>query len=352
MRAVTDAWTQSRDGKTLIAELEKRGFLLARGDRRSYVVVDRFGEIHSLARQISGVRARDVKARLADYPVEKLPDAKKAQAFARQQRESAKQTQPPAKQTAQERRAELSAAHEKRRAEVERKHEALKAQHQIERETLKDAQGSERKGVVSARLRSRPKGVIAFLSRITGIKALVKMHEHHQDKQRAESHRLQREALARRHARERQDFDRHFRALDKVETRERRSLETQLRREEFARIARGPGPVPPRAPPGPGPKPLTPAFQDAAAPTEPRGKRTRRGLSPVFEKSATGAGAETGPDNGEGKGNGKERGGDTGGPSLTDEFKRALKDRAAKKRKDRERDKDKKRRGPGGDRGL
>ena len=55
-----------------VKALEDRGYFLARGDKRSYVVVDLYGEIHSLSRQLDGVKAKDLKARLADYPLDKL----------------------------------------------------------------------------------------------------------------------------------------------------------------------------------------------------------------------------------------------------------------------------------------
>src|SRR5690348_4406051 len=91
--AITQAWRDTKTGKELIAALEKRGYLLARGDRRGYVVVDRAGEIHSLAREIEVARTKDVRARLALFPVEKLPDAHKAQEFIREQaRQRARET--------------------------------------------------------------------------------------------------------------------------------------------------------------------------------------------------------------------------------------------------------------------
>src|SRR5262249_54975775 len=160
---------------------EKCGYLLARGDKRSYVVVDRFGEIHALARQIEGARTKDVKARLADYPADKLPDAKKAQEFARMQREAQKVNLPDFKQQAEERRARLKANQDKRRAVVDEKQKALENQHRIEREPLLDAQDAENKGIASERLRSQHKGIIAFLARITGIRALSDYRSRRQD---------------------------------------------------------------------------------------------------------------------------------------------------------------------------
>lgn len=369
MQAVTDAWNQSSDGRALIRALEARGFLLARGNRRAYVVVDRFGEIHALARQIKGVRAKDVKARLADYPVEKLPEAKRAQEFAREQREAVQPDQAQIKAETQRRREALEAAHAERRARLEKKRAALREQHRRERETLREMQEAANRGIAFKRKSARPKGVLAFLTRITGIRAITERRERRQDEQRREEHRRQTAALARRHQRELQDFSRHDRALDKIEAREKRSLRIKLRREEFARIARGPKPPAPPTPPltptfgkavGPGPEPprppdpttpdpMTPAFREASKPPEPPDPDRGSGLSSDFKQAAEGSPRQPGrSDEPPGADAAPEEDKDQ---SLADTFERALKDRAERKRKEREQDQDRSR-GPGPDRGM
>lgn len=318
MRAITQAWHDTRDARNLVTALEARGFLLARGDRRAYVVVDRFGEIHSLARQVSGVRAKDVRARLADYPLDNLPDAKKAQAFARQQRETVKDKQPAVEENAQHRRASLAAAHADRRALVEQRERALVRQHQAERTALSEAQRELLRGVVSKRERAQPKGMMAFLTRITGIDFLVGVRRRAQDRHREEEHRRQSEALERRHQRERQDFARHSRSLDKIETRERRSLETALRREEFARIAKGPQ-LPPRSP-----------APDRPAPDG------RARISDAFNTRADPDAAEAtrSPEEHREKRQERDR------LSPADDFAQALKERAARKKKERDQERE------------
>ena len=83
MAAITAAWRESDNAKSFAAALEQRGYFLARGDKRAFVVVDLYGEIHALGRQIEGVKTKDVKTRLAGISLEKLPDARKAQDFVR-----------------------------------------------------------------------------------------------------------------------------------------------------------------------------------------------------------------------------------------------------------------------------
>ena len=53
-KEITQAWQHSETGQAFVRALEAKGYNLARGNRRAYVVIDRFGEIHALARQIEG----------------------------------------------------------------------------------------------------------------------------------------------------------------------------------------------------------------------------------------------------------------------------------------------------------
>lgn len=63
--AIQDAWATSDTQATLSHALEARGFRLAKGDRKSVVVIDQDGEVRSLARS-AGVKAKDIRARLKE----------------------------------------------------------------------------------------------------------------------------------------------------------------------------------------------------------------------------------------------------------------------------------------------
>ena len=63
--AIQEAWAVSDSGESFIAALKERGFLLARGDRRSFVLLSHQGEILSLPRAL-GRKTKEVKARLGD----------------------------------------------------------------------------------------------------------------------------------------------------------------------------------------------------------------------------------------------------------------------------------------------
>jgi hypothetical protein len=70
---ITQLYRESDSGAAFQAALAEEGFTLAQGKR--VVLLDREGKIHSLYRQIEGVKARDIKARLADL---ELPDVDEA----------------------------------------------------------------------------------------------------------------------------------------------------------------------------------------------------------------------------------------------------------------------------------
>jgi hypothetical protein len=75
--------------------------------------------------------------------------------------------------------------------------------------------------------------MLAFLTRITGIKALIESRHAKQDVAREKVHKEQLAALDRRHGRERKDVLRESANLTAVETRERHSLELALKRQEY-----------------------------------------------------------------------------------------------------------------------
>lgn len=260
LEAITAAWNESKDAETFSEKLAERGYFLARGDKRAYVVVDLFGEIHSLTRQVRGVKAAAVKARVAAYDIHELPDAVKAQEFARARLASQRSETPAAPENTEARhRAELKRRQAERRSALDVRFKALTEQHRVEKTALGDAQESILKGLFTARLRAQPKGVIGFIARITGIKLLVAYKQKRQDRALSAEHASQTEALKRRHEREVKDFSHLYRGLESLEKREKRSLEIALRREAFRAIAAPNAPVKQRSNKKPAPQLLTPA---------------------------------------------------------------------------------------------
>ena len=251
MEQITQAWRESADARSFIKALDASGYTLARGDQRSYVVVDLYGEIHSLSRQLTGVKSKELKARLADHPVDKLLTVAAAQERARERRQalllqnqngagkepSLAERTAAAKETARQRRAALLIAQSVRRVALDTKRQQLAERHSAERKALSDLQNSRSADIARDRGAKQPKGVFAFLARITGYNALTAFRHARQDRKTEQDFRLQTVALARRHGREMENFSHQERGLKALDKRERRSLETGLRRDVFRRIA-------------------------------------------------------------------------------------------------------------------
>ena len=58
--------------------LEEQGYILARGDRRDFVLVDAAGEVYSLSRQIQGMKAAELRTFMKGLDPEILPSAEQA----------------------------------------------------------------------------------------------------------------------------------------------------------------------------------------------------------------------------------------------------------------------------------
>jgi hypothetical protein len=76
-------WQRSDNGHSFKAALEASGdYVLAGGDRRDFVIIDRAGDDHSLARRL-GIKAAEVRARMADLDPASLPSVEQAQEIQR-----------------------------------------------------------------------------------------------------------------------------------------------------------------------------------------------------------------------------------------------------------------------------
>jgi hypothetical protein len=293
MADIATCWKETGNGAAFVQALEAKGYYLARGDQRAFVVVDLHSEVHSLSRQLSGIaKSKELKDRLAGYPLDKLPDVESAQAWAKKQRIerekqiAQKQSQPEKQPSEVEiRLAALKERQAARRVELDKHRVDLIARHLGEREGLRAMQDAENTGVVSARLQKQPKGILAFLTRITGIQMITDARYRKQDERRAELQKEQAAALQRRHDRELKEADRHYGALDRLEARENRSARTALHREEFQKIADLV-----RKPPG---RELKPEFDRVAKPVLER-TGTDDGRMPHEVKAAEGNKQERG----------------------------------------------------------
>ncbi len=82
VRADVTAAYQASDGpEAFVSALHDKHYVLARGDRRDYVVVDRAGGIHSLARRIEGVNAAELRAFMAPLDPARVMTIEEAQRY-------------------------------------------------------------------------------------------------------------------------------------------------------------------------------------------------------------------------------------------------------------------------------
>lgn len=139
---ITDAYRQSDSALSFAHALDEQGFLLAQGDKRAFVVVDRAGEVHALSRQIEGARAKDIRATLK-LDQANLPSVQEARdQLAHEMRQEASQepqeVDDPAKQLV-EAEAHLKATQDAHRAELK----ALNSGHKDHLKAIKDQETRE-----------------------------------------------------------------------------------------------------------------------------------------------------------------------------------------------------------------
>lgn len=77
---LTELWRATDSGKAFQSAIEEQGYMLARGDRRNFVVMDQAGTAHSLARRLDGVTTAQVSRRMADIDRDSLPSVVEARA--------------------------------------------------------------------------------------------------------------------------------------------------------------------------------------------------------------------------------------------------------------------------------
>ena len=70
---ITDAYEASDNADAFRTALEEKGYVLARGDKRGFVVVDKFGDVHSLTRYINGHKAGAINKKRAPLTPDQLP---------------------------------------------------------------------------------------------------------------------------------------------------------------------------------------------------------------------------------------------------------------------------------------
>lgn len=85
---ITALYEHSDNGQSFQNALEDHGYVLANGDKRVFVVVDIAGHVHSLNRQITSAKAKDIREKIADIDPASLPDVSEARELQEQRRDA------------------------------------------------------------------------------------------------------------------------------------------------------------------------------------------------------------------------------------------------------------------------
>lgn len=261
MEVITDLWRQSDSAKAFVAGLEDNGYILATG-RRPYVLVDIYGAMNALPKMINdkSVRTKDIRGFLEkDFPAEELPSVEDARALAEQHRGERKDLKASEKiaeqleilERSQEARCaklNLETANIKRQ-QSEKRFE-LKAEHNTQFQILRAQQAGEIFETQFRRSQNSPKGLAAFLAKVSGV-AFVRQQLHRREdrrcalRQEEERRNLETKQVeaqrkqAHLHQLQMIEQARKTHAQEKTFAREKRSIETAQQKERAMRLRQG-----------------------------------------------------------------------------------------------------------------
>jgi hypothetical protein len=221
-RLITDCYRNSDSAEAFANALEAAGFMLARGDKRCFVIVDIAGHVHSLARQIDGAKTKDVKKKLEGLTLSLLPPVEKAKVLMLQ-RAAAQQdaVRDSAKKSAEtdKARERLVVIQRKRRTTLDLLWQQMKIRQMHEWKVLLAHIKAEKEYRI-ARRHFRAVGLALYLRKIAVIRQLIEYYLKRRKRRMEERHRLLMEGLRRRHDNEAAELRRRYCALERLERRE------------------------------------------------------------------------------------------------------------------------------------
>ena len=223
--AITAAFRQSDSAQAFVNALRERGFRLAQGDQRGFVVIDSAGHVHSLSRQIDGARAKDVQAKMGPRKPADLPTVKEVRKLIAAEREEQAlepDSEPHLRRTPEQ----LKGRQAERRAALTAERQRLELKQREERLALHAAHKRERDNAF-ARAAS---AVLAVIAKIPVLRTVLGPLYKNPKLNAAERQRIENDVLGRRYERETKNLERREQALTRVEARENRSLARDQRR--------------------------------------------------------------------------------------------------------------------------
>ncbi|TIQ08751.1 MAG: relaxase [Mesorhizobium sp.] len=222
--AITSCYRKADSAQAFINALEEAGYVLARGDKRSFVVVDLAGDVHSLARQVDGAKTRDIRSKLQGLDLARLPTVERARVLmaqrAQAQRDAARAFAD--KRDAIEALARLKASQDKRRRALDLLWQQMRVRQMHEWKVLLAYIKSEEE--LRLRRHWSQVGLAIYLRKIAVIRWLLEYYAEKKRRSLEEFHRQLRESLKRRHENEARELRRRYEALVRLFRREELSF--------------------------------------------------------------------------------------------------------------------------------
>jgi len=241
---ITKLWEQYPDPKAFAVALSKADYILAQGDRRSFVVVDSDAQVHAIARSIEGVKTKQVRERLGDeteYPtVKQAKEELRIKALSEaldhhhQERQKAKRVNLTkeqklmAKLKRMARRADQ--LKDQRRQKLQDKIKRTAKQHDQEWEWRQRLFRAETTKVLRKRKLATPRGVAKYLRTAIGYETLLKWKHAQQDRDRVRANEREQQRIKKAQAEELERLKDYEAVLQRQEKREAKSFERLAKR--------------------------------------------------------------------------------------------------------------------------
>ena len=216
-QAVQDCWKRADNLPAFERSLQDRGFFLARGDKRGFVVLDHNAEVWSLPRLLD-LKTKEVRARLGDG--ENLRGVDAAQKLI------GERMTPAIRRHVEESRAQFrqrSAKLGEQKIEMTREHRKERARLDLRQRTEWDAETRARAGRL-------PKGLRGLWQRLTGRYQEIRSLNEAEAARTSERHIREREQLAQRQLGERAALQTQFRDLRKQQAGQLLTLRSDIGR--------------------------------------------------------------------------------------------------------------------------
>jgi len=231
-QSMQECWAMSDDRKALGRALEERGFFLAKGDKRGFVVLDHQGEVYSLPKML-GLKTKGVRQRLGDG--DDLPSVD-----ATQQTIGARMT-PAIRRHIEESRTRFL----KRSATLGHVKMEMTHRHRDERAKLDERQRQDWDEQNRARAARLPKGLRGLWHRLTGDYQKARAENEAEAERSRQKQAQERQALTDKQRDQRAALQSQFKELRSGQAEQLRDLRREVGR--FLKLSRGIGSTPERA---------------------------------------------------------------------------------------------------------